>query len=130
MKCPAFLAPYLEGHSPKRLVQGLIAGAVVTLFVGFNWGVLQLSSTADARVKTASESATVAALAPICAAKFEQAAHADGRLVDELAAVRIWERNDYLVEAGWATFPGGQDPVDSVAIACAEMVSTALELKN
>jgi len=130
MKFPAFLAPYLEGHSPKRLLQGLIAGAAVTLFVGFNWSVWQLSSTADKRVMAASEAATVSALAPICAAKFEQAANTNSGLVDELAAVRIWERDTYLIKAGWATFPGGKDPEDSVAVACADMVSKALKLKN
>ena len=129
MKIPSFLSPYVDGDSPKRLVQGLAVGVVATLVIGFNWGGWQLGSTAKENVETASQAATVAALAPICADKFERAANADGGMVTALRAVRSWERNTHLIKAGWATFPGGAEPNDNVADACAKLLSKALDLK-
>ena len=128
MKYPAFLAPYLNGDSPKRLFQGLAVGIAATLLVGFNWGGWQLGSTADERVETAHQAATVAALAPICADKFERAAQADNDLVVELQEVDSWMRNRHLVKTGWATFPGGAEPDSQVAKACASLLSETLNL--
>ena len=71
----------------------------------------------------------VTALAPICADKFERAAKADNDLVVKLNAVSYWQRDEYLMKAGWATFPGGVDPDRGVANACASLLKTALKLK-
>ena len=60
----------LQGKSLKRLLQGAVAGAIATIFVGFNWGGWSLGSTADKMAKEQSELAVVAALAPVCADKF------------------------------------------------------------
>ena len=79
MKAPSFLAPFLDGDSPKRLIQGLAVGAIGTMVIGFNWGGWNIGSTVEQKVETAGVSAMVAALAPICADKFEQAAKADCR---------------------------------------------------
>ena len=130
MKVPSFLSPYVDGDSPKRLLQGLAVGAVATLVIGFNWGGWQLGGTADKRVEAASEAAMVAALAPICADKFERAANADNSLVVDLGAIRAWDRDSHLIKTGWATFPGGAKPDDEVADACAKLISKALELEN
>ncbi|MCZ6587769.1 MAG: hypothetical protein O7B24_07490, partial [Alphaproteobacteria bacterium] len=70
-----------------------------------------------------------AALAPICADKFERAADANNGLVDELGALSFWERDSHLKKAGWATFPGGAEPNGKVADACANLLSTTLNLK-
>ena len=53
----------LQGESLKRLLQGAVAGAIATIFVGFNWGGWSLGSTADKMAKERSELAVVAALA-------------------------------------------------------------------
>ena len=128
MRFPSFLAPYLDGDAPKRLFQGLAVGIAATLLVGFNWGGWQLGSTADERVETARQAATVAALAPICADKFARAAQADNGLVVELEEVDSWMRNRHLIKAGWATFPGGAEPDGQVAQACASLLSNTLNL--
>jgi len=57
----------LQGESLKRLLQGAVAGAIATMFVGFYWGGWSLGSTADKMAKERSELAVVAALAPVCA---------------------------------------------------------------
>ncbi len=128
MKIPAFISPYLEGDSPKRILQGLVVGAIVTLVIGFNWGGWQLGGTAEKRVEAASQTAMVAALAPICAERFKQAANADKGLVVELSEIDSWLRNRHLIKAGWATFPGGAEPNDNVAKTCAELLSKSLQL--
>lgn len=128
MKLPAFISPYLDGDSPKRMLQGLAVGAIATLAVGFSWGGWQLGDTADKRAEAASQTAMVAALAPICAEKFEQAADADKGLVVELSEIDSWLRKRHLIKAGWATFPGGAEPNDSVAQTCASLLSASLKL--
>jgi len=130
MQTPSFLSEYLRGDSPKRLFQGLLVGAVGTAIIGFGWGGWQTGSSVRDKVETASQTATVAALAPICADKFERAANIDSGLVVDLASIRAWERDSHLIEAGWATFPGGAKPDGDVAEACANIVSKALKLDN
>ena len=106
MQTPSFM----NGDSPKRLFQGLIVGAVGTIVIGFGWSGWHLNSTVENQVATASETAMVKALAPICADKFERAANGDKELVVKLKAVSAWERNSHLMKTGWATFPGGAEP--------------------
>ena len=129
MKVPLFLSPFVDGDSPKRLFQGLAVGVIGTLIIGFNWGGWNVESTVEEKVETASCTSMVAALAPICADKFERASTADNDLVVKLDEVSAWQRDDFLMKAGWATFPGGAEPDRDVANACAELLNTALKLK-
>lgn len=129
MEVPAFLSPFLDGESPKRLFQGLAVGAIATVIIGFNWGGWHLGGTVDEKVAAASEMAMVTALAPICAAKFQQAATAENDMVAKLNAVSSWERDSHLMKAGWATFPGGAKPDTAVAEACATMLGKTFKLK-
>ena len=129
MEVPSFLSPFVDGDSPKRLFQGLAVGVIGTLIIGFGWGGWNLGGTVDQKVETASRTSTVTALAPIRADKFERAAKADNDLVVKLSAVDSWQRDDHLMKAGWATFPGRAEPDRGVASACAELLSTALKLK-
>ena len=129
MEVPSFLSPFVDGDSPKRLFQGLAVGVIGTLIIGFGWGGWNLGGTVDQKVETASRTSMVTALAPICADKFERAAKADNDLVVKLTAVDSWIRDDHLMKAGWATFPGGAEPDRGVASACAELLNTALKLK-
>ena len=129
MKVPSFLSPYVDGDSPTRLFQGLAVGVIATLIIGFNWGGWNTGGTVQEKVETASLAAMVSALAPICADQFENAAKANNDLVVKLTAVADWQRDTYLMKAGYATFPGGAKPSTDVAEACATLISTALKLK-
>ena len=130
MAVPSFLSPFVEGDAPKRLFQGLAVGVIGTLIIGFNWGGWNVAGTVAEKVETASRTSMVEALAPICADKFERAAKADNGLVVKLTAVDSWMRDDHLMKAGWATFPGGgAEPDRGVASACADLLNTALKLK-
>jgi hypothetical protein len=97
------------------------------MIIGFGWGGWHLGSTVKEMVQTASETAKIAALAPICADKFQQAAKADNKLIVDLKAVSSWKRDSYLREAGWATFPGGAEPDSKVADACVDLLSESLK---
>ena len=129
MRTPAFLSPYVDGNSPTRLFQGLAVGVVATLVIGFSWGGWLLGSTATENAEMAARTATVQALAPICAAKFEKAANAENGLAAKFAAVDAWQRDSHLMKTGWATFPGGAKPDNNVAEACAKLLNTALKIK-
>ena len=129
MKMPSFLSPYLDGDSPARLFQGLAVGVIGTMIIGFNWGGWHLGSTVEKQVMAATEMARVSALAPICADKFQQAAAKNDALIPELQAVSSWQRESHLKKAGWATFPGGAEPYDEVADACASLLRETLKLK-
>ena len=129
MEVPSFLSPFVEGDTPKRLFQGLAVGGIGTLIIGFGWGGWNLGGTVEKKLETAGRTSMVAALAPICADKFERAAKADNDLVVKLAAVDSWQRDSHLMKTGWATFPGGAEPDRGVAEACATLLNTALKLK-
>lgn len=129
MKTPAFLSSYVEGNSPKRLFQGLAVGVVATVVIGFSWGGWVLGSTAAEKAEMAAQTAMVQALAPICAARFEEAANAQNGMVAEFAAVNSWQRDSHLIKTGWATFPGGAEPDNDVAEACAKLLITSLKIK-
>ena len=129
MKVPSFLSPFVDGDSPKRLFQGLAAGVIGTMVIGFGWGGWNIGSTVEQKAEAAGVSAMVAALAPICADKFERAAKADNDLIFKINAVDSWQRDTYLKQAGWTTFPGEAEPDNDVAEACATLLNTALKLK-
>lgn len=129
MQVPSFLSPFVDGDSPKRLFQGLATGVIATLVIGFGWGGWELGGTVDQKVETATQTAMVKALAPICADRFAKAATTDKALAVSLGAVRSWERDAHLMKAGWATFAGAKEPDTFVAEACATMLSESLKLK-
>ena len=70
----------LQGESLTRLLQGAVAGAAVTMIIGFNWGGWALGSTVDKVAKDRADSAVVVALAPLCVDKFSHAANASENL--------------------------------------------------
>ncbi|MEX2617421.1 MAG: hypothetical protein WD767_15115 [Alphaproteobacteria bacterium] len=119
----------LDGVSGKRLLQGLVIGVVGTIGFGFGLGGWTLSGTVAERVQVAEDAAVVAVLAPICAERFEKAATAENGMVAELRGVNAWERNTHLMQAGWATFPGGEKPEYMVARECASLLNMAYKFE-
>ena len=101
------LPPMLQGEQLTRLLQGAAAGAAITLIAGFGWAGWQLQSKATKAASEAADSAVVAVLAPICADKFRKAADAPATLV-KLKAADSWKLDDFIIDGGWATFPGSK----------------------
>jgi len=119
MKLPAML----KGEARTRLLQGAAIGAIATVVIGFNWGGWTLGNTADRMADQRAKSAVVAALAPICVDKFQHAAEAKATLA-KLKTIDSWQQDRFVVEGGWATFPGSE-PNRDVAEACAKMLGEA-----
>ena len=112
----------LQGEQRTRLIQGAIAGSVLTMVVGFGWGGWQLQSSAHKAADLQTNKALVAALAPICVDKFRQAADVKATTV-ALNATDSWKRDTFVEKGGWATFPGAAEPNRDVAEACATILS-------
>ncbi|MGA8612971.1 MAG: hypothetical protein WB760_14995 [Xanthobacteraceae bacterium] len=103
------------------LSKGAVAGAVIAMVIGFQWGGWELGSTAAEQARTAEQAGVVRVLAPICADKFEHAADAGANLA-ALMKADVWTRDDVITKAGWTTFPGS-DPDRNVAQACVTLLS-------
>ena len=110
----------LRGESLKRLLQGAAAGAVAAIFVGFFWGGWSLASTADKMAKQRSESAVIAALAPVCADKFGALPDAAAKKV-ALSKAESWKRRDEFPKE-LVTLPGESYPSSALADACSTLL--------
>ena len=111
----------LQGDSPVRLFQGAVAGAALSMVIGFGWAGWTLGGTTAKMVDEASRTAVITALAPICVDKFQHSAEAGANL-DALKKADSWKRDEMIEKAGWTKFPGSE-PDRKVAEACANMLS-------
>ena len=111
----------LQGESRTRLLQGVALGAIATMAIGFIWGGWMTGRSAQRMADQSADQATVAALAPICAAKFQSGTEAPATLA-KLKATESWQQDTFIVKGGWATFPGSE-PNRNVADACAKLLS-------
>lgn len=118
MRLPAIL----EGESLRRLIQGALAGGLVTALIGFNWGGWMLESTARQMAVKDTSAALVAVLAPMCADKFRTASDAT-LIMTEFKKVNSWQQDSYIQKGGWATFPGMNSPDLAIAQACAMLLT-------
>ena len=101
----------------KPGLYGAVVGAVALAIVGFSWGGWVTSGTAAEMASDQARLEVVAALVPICIEQSKQ----DPQVMETLARLKDasrYQRNDMLMEAGWATMPGSSDPHRQVAFAC------------
>jgi hypothetical protein len=115
------LPPILQGESLTRLLQGTAAGAVIAMIIGFGWGGWTLQSKAQKLADERVSEAVITALTPICVDKFQRTTNATATLA-ALKAVETWKQDTFVVDGGWATFPGGE-PNRNVAEACAKALN-------
>ena len=112
----------LKGDSLTRLFQGAAAGAIATLVIGFGWGGWVLGSTAEKTTADSTKMAVVAALAPICADKFQNEADAAANL-ESLKKEPSYKQVSFIEKGGWAVLPGNDKASDGVARACAGILN-------
>src|SRR6266496_229826 len=88
--------------------------------LGFNWGGWTTSNTANqVAMQRADAAVTTAAFIPICLAQAKVDA-TEGKKLGELKAITTsYDQTDFVMKAGWATFPGKADPNRDVAEASA-----------
>lgn len=108
--------------SKKGAVGLMLAAAVLTMIVGFNWGNWVTGGTSQDRVKTGSQDAVTARLIPICVAQFNLDPQKAVKLGELKAITSSWERPDYVKKQGWATMPGETSPDNDVASECAKLL--------
>ena len=106
----------------KPALIGAVGGAAVLAIVGFVAGGWVTSSKAERLAAARASTETVSALVPFCVAvsKTDPAAFA---VIEKLKSARSYERDDIVMEAGWATAPGAERPDRKVAAECAEKLT-------
>jgi hypothetical protein len=103
----------------KPGIWGAVIGSILTMIVGFNWGGWTTSTTANQVANQRAEAAVTTAFVPTCLAR-EKVDATKGKKLGELKAITTsYDQTDFVMKAGWATFPGKEDPNRDVAEACA-----------
>jgi hypothetical protein len=112
-----------EARPTKKIVFGLmVATAVLTMIVGFNYGGWVTGGASQERVTTGAQDAVALRLVPICVAQFNLDPQNAPKLIELKAITSSWERPDYVKKQGWATMPGEKTPDNNVADACAKLL--------
>jgi len=112
---------WYRGESLTRLLQGVAAGAIATLVIGFGWGGWMLGGSAKTLADNTASSAVVAAIAPICVDQFQRSADAANNLT-ELKKTDSWQQAAYVEKGGWAVMPGSKAADSGVPQACAALL--------
>lgn len=115
------LPSILQGESLKRLFQGMAIGVIATAAIGFGWGGWVLGGTAAKAADDNARSAVVAALAPICVDKFQNADDSSVNMM-ELKKASTYQQSGFVEKGGWATLPGSDKAASGVAKACAKIL--------
>jgi len=105
----------------KPGIIGAVIGAIVLAVVGFSWAGWVTESTANKMASDQARLEVVAALVPICLEQSKM----DPAVTETLAQMKEtsgYKRADLIMNAGWATMPGAEDPNRSVASACVDQL--------
>jgi hypothetical protein len=103
---------------------GIVCGAVVAIGIGFIWGGWVTAGTADQMAATRAQAAVVQAFTPVCVAKAET----QPKQLAALKAEDSWNRDDFVVKAGWVNNVKEQYR-DGVAASCATAALEAMQSK-
>ncbi|WP_127561644.1 hypothetical protein [Nioella ostreopsis] len=101
----------------KPGVYGAVIGAVFVGVVGFSWGGWVTGGTSNDRAMAMSRDSVVASMVPVCL----DIALSDperAEILETIRAAATYQRRDALMDAGWATMPGTDDPDRDIAQAC------------
>ena len=105
--------------SLKPGIWGVVIGSILTMIVGFSWGGWTTSTTANQLATTRADAAVTSTLVPFCVAQQKTDVTVGKKLGELRAITSSYEQTDFVMKAGWATFPGTAEPNRSVAEACA-----------
>jgi hypothetical protein len=103
-------------------IWGVVVGGVAVAVIGFAWGGWVTGGTASKMQAEAATSAKVAALAPICATRFQEQDGASTKLA-ALKSESSWSRSTVIEKSGFATMPGSKAADSDVARACADLLA-------
>jgi len=110
----------------KPGIWGAVVGSVLTMIIGFGWAGWVTDGTADQAARQQANAAVTSALTPFCLAN-AKTDPASAKKLGELRAIDYWyQQQQFVMEAGWASMPGSEEPNREVAEACAaHLVKTA-----
>ena len=99
-----------------------VGGAVVAIYLGFNFGGWVTNGTAVAMAKESAANAVAERLGTICVAQFNRDTTKSQKL-DEMKGKDSWENSRYIEKQSWAIMPGDEKPESGVADACAKQLA-------
>ena len=108
----------------KPTIFGAIAGAAALAIVGFGWGGWMTSGKSMIVADEMARTQVVAALVPICVEQSKRDPDVAAKLAELKNAVS-YKRNEMLMQMGWATMPGSDEPNRVVAKYCMEKLEAA-----
>ena len=113
----------------KSAVWGAVMGSVLTMIIGFGWGGWVTAGSADKAARLQADAAMTSALTPFCLAK----AKTDPESAEKLGKLRSmnysYQQEEFVMEAGWASMPGSEEPNRQVAEACASQLLKTAQVK-
>lgn len=114
----------LEGFQPtvKTLVVSFLAGAVLTLGVGFMLLDWRTAGSAEAMTRNAVTSAEAELASNICVERFIGAPDAEVNL-RQLKAAKSWDRGALIEKGGWVQFSMMTQGVPGAASLCANKLA-------
>jgi hypothetical protein len=101
----------------KPGIYGAVIGAVFLGVVGFSWGGWMTGGSAEKMAMSRSRDAVTTALVPICL----DLSMRDPGKAEKLATIKaadVYRRGQAVMDAGWATVPGDDQPNSDLARAC------------
>ena len=111
--------------SLKPGIWGAVVGSAAISVIGFSSFGWTLGSTAERMANERAQTAVVRVLTPICVEKFRDQTDAATKLI-EFKKLQSWDRRSTIERGGWATMPGSDAPISTVAEACAERLGGGL----
>jgi len=99
-----------------------VGGALLTLYVGFNFGGWMTNGAGEVMAKETAATALAERLGRICVAQFNRDTAKSAKLI-EMKDKDAWENGRYIDKQSWAIMPGEEKPESGVADACAKQLS-------
>ena len=99
-----------------------VGGALLTIYIGFNYGGWMTKGAAEVMAKETAATAVAERLGTICVAQFNRDTAKSQKLI-EMKGQDTWERGRYIEKQSWAIMPGDEKPESGVVDACAKQLS-------
>jgi dienelactone hydrolase len=99
-----------------------LGGAIVAMYVGFNFGGWMTNGTAEAMAKETAATAVADRLGTICLAQLNRDATRNQKLL-EVQGKDTWETGRFIEKQSWAVMPGDEKVESGVAESCAKQLA-------
>jgi hypothetical protein len=99
-----------------------VGGAIVAVYVGFNFGGWMTNGAAGAMAKENVANAVAERLGTICVAQLNRDVD-KGQKLKEMKEKDSWDKGRYIETQSWAIMPGEDKPDSGVADACAKQLA-------